>query len=376
MPKRPFRREGGLLIDSYVNREGKTTVHSMPGHMLGEGPTNEQRQGMLACIRVSPDPAAQFTAVQATSNEVSGDRLEALLEGVRAGNSAAPLPLLQYVDDPRVQPALLDAARQAQNGLAANFLQVVGMVGGEGAEEFLRSRVIELMADSQTWEDDNFFNRRAGDLATAAKGLLELNREAELAADAFSRLFRHPCGFNRRSAIGNANDCFNPRIHTHAMRKLRDSLLELLRADEDVFVSAIPSLIELDAKEARTRCQGILERSAPARQSSTVNLLLQSSRVLDAIPMIVAWLKKQTDVRTALGYSLQLRESLPPEFIEALATKALADESPSLRLNGIGALRYLEAERAAAISRRAIEDEPDPALKRELEKVLVSGPNA
>ena len=357
--KRAFLRRNGLLFDRYLLPDGRECTGQIPGHMLGEQLSTEERAKALDALR-----AEEQADTNAVSNENSPEHLAALLDALRNGNISAPMNLLQYLADPRVRPALVEAARNAPNGMAANFFQVLGLAGGPGAKELLRERIEWLSAAAGTWRDDKFFNALAGDLSTASCALLELDREADEAAHAFERLFEHVCAFNRHSAIGTAAGVFDRRVHTNAMEILRRALLGLMTSDDDNFVSALGTLLKLDPKASVARCGSLVRSPGWETYSPVVNRLAENIELPGVREVLTAWVKDTTDVETALYVVDDLRTSLPPGFIEDLVRRALAHERPSLRWRGTQVLAWLDAQHARSLASEALTDEPDPALRR------------
>src|SRR5438034_3458268 len=143
MPKRPYERSAGLLRDSYSDPEGRPYNEMIPGPLLGEALSDADRTHTLADV-VSDNPVAQFRALISLADDRSPQHLEDLLEALATGSAAAPIGLLPFLEDPRVRPALVAAARQASGEDLANFAQAVALAGGAGAVEVLRARLEEL----------------------------------------------------------------------------------------------------------------------------------------------------------------------------------------------------------------------------------------
>ena len=266
MAKRAFERRDGLVIDSYEDPPGQKCTYQGPASKLGESP---DRAPILAAI-AGEEGEAPYRGTVAPMGDRSPELLESLLRGLVAGNSAAPMSLVRFIDDPRVRPAILAAAEEAPPAESSNFVQVVGIVGGRGACEFLRKRLSTLAGDHAVMADDKFFNALAGSLACTAHALLGLDRDAEPAATELVKLFGHPCGFNRRSAIRKAADAFELQSHTEAMQILRTGLDRLIDSVEnDEFIAAGPALVLTQPERFLQRCEQIIDAGDRAALPST-----------------------------------------------------------------------------------------------------------
>ena len=142
MTKRAFERRDGVLFDSYEFPSGQKCRAQFSAQSLGEPLSDEQLQLARESSAQAPDLAQGAFTLR--WEEKSDQSLEALLSGLTAGNIVAPPALLNSLDDPRVRPALIEAARRAAPGWLANVAQVVGIVGGAGARDVLRQRMEEL----------------------------------------------------------------------------------------------------------------------------------------------------------------------------------------------------------------------------------------
>src|SRR3954447_9132118 len=106
--KRPFQRRDGMLRDQYRGLDGVEGILIMPRWMYGEPMSVADRDARRAEIG-GADTIRASRAVWGISHERAGETLEQLLIALAKGNFAAPGSLVPYADDPRVQPALLEA---------------------------------------------------------------------------------------------------------------------------------------------------------------------------------------------------------------------------------------------------------------------------
>ncbi len=365
MSKRAFIRKRGTLCDNYEDPPGSKFTNCMPASMVGEGISPEDRAVVLAQAR-SP-----LGSAYALHEDQSSDVLEALLDGVDKLNASTPMDLMRFLEDARVQPALVDAARRAPGDCLANFAQVVGMIGGPGSREVLRERIAELSIDPDTFLDHSFFNSKAGSLATAACSLLGLEPDADVAAEALLRLFQHPCGFNRRSAFRNVVPLFQRgrATRTKAMRRLAEAIEAASGTDDD-------ELFLILYERTCWLSPDLTERLGRLLVQGSLDLRGRAVTVLSQPPLVSAETLCQLRDRLPLEPSLRLRigiaEHLGPFLatvdLAALVAEGLADESPSLRREAIGMLHSLPSPAATELAQRAEVDEPDPALKRLLQE--------
>jgi hypothetical protein len=87
--------------------------------MLGEDLPEADRKNFLQDLGSRSEPEGQ--SIFALFCDMSQEKLDGLLKSLEAGNIAAPMYLLRFRDDPRVRPALVEAARRAPAAEVANF---------------------------------------------------------------------------------------------------------------------------------------------------------------------------------------------------------------------------------------------------------------
>ena len=370
MSKRPFVRRGGTLIDDYEEPAGKKYSWEMPASMLGETLSVEERNEVLSRTRTARGSA------YAMHSDRSPELLDALLAGLENLNMGNPMPLTMFLDDARVQPALVNATRRAPAGELANFAQVLGMIGGPGSRDVLRERLQELAVDGETFDDDPFFNAKAGSLATTACSLLALDPDADAAAAALLRLFEHPCAFNRRSAYRDAASLVRRARagRTGPMRRLADAIAVASNTDDEQLFLFLCQVGHGPAALAhRDRLERLLCDASLDTRDSVVNVLVQP-------PLLSVWslvclrdrLPHEPSRRLRRTIAAHLGSLLTPDDLAALVEDALADESPSLRYRAVDVLEQLPGRVAAQIASRSVIDEPDAGIKRRLQESLAA----
>lgn len=366
MTKRAFERRDGVLFDSYEFPSGQKCRAQFSAQSLGEPLSDEQLQLARESSAQAGDRAQGAFTLR--WEEKSDQSLEALLSGLTAGNIGAPGALLKYLDDPRVRPALIEAARRAAQGSLSNFAQVLGIVGGEGARDVLRQRMEELLAASETFEDSSFFNFTAGAAATVAESLLLLDPDDTTAANCLRTLMTHPCRLNRENAAGHAASAYRHRMKTEAMQVLESILRPLVYDPDDrLFFSAIEALKALEPRAVIERCVKVLEGDVDEPIPRAASYLTSMSLSENAIvPRLVDWISRQRVVRNALPVAWALGSLVPEGLRLDLLRRALADESPSQRWAAIRLLSSIEQDRKSELAAAALADETDPALTRAL----------
>jgi hypothetical protein len=82
---------------------------------------------------------------------------------------------------------------------------------------------------------------------------------------------------------------------------------------------------------------------------------------------VAAWLEKQP-FDLGLMVVMEHPQKVPLVTLENFARRGLAHEAPSIRRNAMGLLHHLRADTARDLAAEALTDEPDPALRRQLEE--------
>jgi hypothetical protein len=372
--KRAFERKNGVLSDSYIGDDGKSVCSQMPAAMLGEEPTREERAALVQRMK-SDDVGRAQQARYALTTDKSAEVLDGLLAAIEGGADPS-LELVKFVDDPRVRPAVVKAARRKNLGLAGNVYQVLGIVGGDGAADVLRDVIADLSTRPETFQDDKFFNRYAGELVIAARALLQLDADATAAAEAIVRVIDdHPCKFNRESAASSAVDAFRAGSSTDAMLRLKKKL-DVLVDDENptFFFRAASALVRERGMKLVDRAARYLDDDDANTRQSAFNALSNMSPPyhVAALHRLVEWFPRARTTRESIRGVGCLRDLLPLDVRVSVARRALADESPSLRLDGARSLSSVPVAERKQLAGEALSDEPDAAIRRILEKAAAS----
>jgi HEAT repeat protein len=299
-----------------------------------------------------------------------------MLAGIASGGGQAfALELTGFVSDPRVRPALIVATRAAQPPELGNVAQALGIIGGPGAREALRDRMEDLLAPPETFAPADFCNWPAGCLQSIAEALLFLEADALDAARVMVRLCQHPCGLNRSGALRRSAEVLKRRVAREAMTILEEGLRPFLTTeDPEAFTSAAPALALFDPEKVRQRCIELLDNPAHEVRHSAARVLLDMGDDPLARAAVLRWLPGEPSIMATLGLAYQLGDAGQPILAEVVQ-RALDNDSPALRHHGISALNFLPRPDAIRLASRAMADEPDPALGRQLQQVIDRGPS-
>lgn len=372
MSKHSFDRDQGILREEYEDSTGKKHVMQIAAALVGEELGADDRSASLADIE-SPVAAQQFRGVYALGQERSPEVLERLLAALEAGSEVAPNALLPYVGDSRVRPALLGAVARIPGEKLANFAQALALAGGEGAADVLRHRLDELANDPMTFRDDPFFNRRAGSLAVLAAGLLRLGSAVTVSAGTLVGLLGHACVGNRQFAAREAVDALQLTLQVEVRDLLRMSLVRFLDADDaQLFGTVARALIDAHLDHVLQRCESMLG-SPYAEQRSAAVRVLGAMTDPGVATILLRHLPQEPELRVACSIVRALRDQVPVDLRTGIVRRALANESPSVRLEGVGLLSLLDAFSASSMAQEALADEPEPLLQARLQRIVNAG---
>lgn len=369
MSKHVFLRRNGVLIDPHAEHGGERCTAQIPASMLGETPSAEERTRQLSEVRDVLSEDSPGMEALALREDDSPEKLDALLRALDRGSMQVPMDLVPFADDARVRPALIRAARRAPANRLANFVQVVGIVGGRGAVKVLRKRLAELARDPATMEDHSFFNDLAGSLASTAEALLALDPEALDATDALVMLFEHPCAFNRRTALREAAEALRRLRKTEAAVRLRSALKPLLdRAGPEEFAVFARDLAAILPERVLARAEDLL-RSDDPRVREDVFTTLSQIPLPRALALALDGLPRVSTLDRAMTIAHALSGLVPLNLGREIARRALSHDSPTLRWHAVKyLLPSLPRETSSELAAEALKDEPDEALQRLLGK--------
>jgi hypothetical protein len=367
--KRAFERAQGLYHD---RARGAPTVSSIGASFrLGEPLSPEDRAACIADLE-SGDVLRAQNAAMALAHDRSPEVLDALLEALGKGAATSVASnLLQFVDDPRVRPALVDALGQERADLVSNVAQAVGSAGGAGARDVLGRRLTKLLDDPRTFADAAFANWRARSAVAVAEALLRLDPEAIAPAEALVKLMDHPCERAHAESTAAGLLASTRYGYTEPALLLERALARRFEESPDaISFHALPSLLFGDSERVRAECERRLDDPDPKTRRTLWHLLTESGNgwaAFIAVRALSRWVIEPADAETLLFCIQLLGRLVPRELAERVIRERLANESPGIRESAIGALTNVEPALARKLSREALRDEPDPALRRRLE---------
>lgn len=313
---------------------------------------------------------AQSEAVQTGA---AGAGVAELLRALQAGEARAPETLLPFIDDARVPSALLEAAATTSMPLLGNLAHVLGRAGLAGATGPLRARLSELAGDTRTFEDDSFFNARAGALSAVAGALLRLQPGAREPVDTLLRLLDHPNGFNRRTAAAALAEAVSGiQLPGDTADVVRNRLTSLIQTtDVGLFAAVAPAIFGEHADFVLGRCRALLDSATVSNREIAIALLSKLNGD-EARDLLVLHAIKESDLHLACLVALRIGERIPLARRRELAQRALSQDSPSMRHDGLLLLSALDAETSQPLAKAALQDEPDPLLRSNLEAIVGS----
>lgn len=348
--KRAFERDGDTLVDRYVveGSEKETSTH-IPRGLLG------------SASRRRPAPAAPSAA-----------KVRAWTKRLLAGEWSALENVVEHRDFPGVRDALVAAAAVLPEGEIVTT--ALGRVGGAGAREVLWRELAALVGRRETFRAAPHSNPAATRLTGLARDLLRMDPEAVDAAFALVRLFKHPTPYHRMYSAWNAAELYAgwsaPRTAAHGV--LRAGIAPLARTrDAEVFVKVIPALWEMDPDATRARVALTLKHRDPwvRHEAAQQSLKARWPGTWELVALVVAWLETEPSLRLVAEFANATARLVRTERLVDIAALALADESPSLRHDGLLLLGHLDDNTRNGLAREALRDEPDADLRRALRRV-------
>lgn len=342
---------------------------SLPASSLGEALDADDRAYRLTQVRSADLGGLSAMALQ---NEKSPEVLDALLAGLAAGNSEATEGLGTHVEDPRVRPALIRALDSPKYDRRAvgNIAQLVGFVGGKGALPALRRHLAKQARWPRTGKDSENLSRTRGVFADA---ILRLDPDDTAAARVLVSLIDDPRWFVSWFAIYLATNHLERPLATTAhgllARRLERLLDEgsaravlaggmfLVRAHPERVLRLVEPLLDHDDWSERMKAAYFLARPEAHGDGTSFRRLLTWVR---SQPLLVVLQVAETETAAA---------RMPPPMLLTIVRRALADPSPWLRHRATNLLPHVPRPTARLLARRAIGTEPDPALRRILQRL-------
>ena len=349
MAKRKFVQRARSLEDAYDTSRGE--------HVVVEVEISEEMRAEVL---------RQGTPLDASvGRDTKPASVDELLSSLREGIAVAPGALVPFAGDPRVRAALLEEARTCPPERLANVAEAVAALGGPQAVEVLRHWLHRLAEDPTTFEDASFFNWKAGSLTSVAGGLAALGTHTADALEALRRLLRHPCRANRKTAAARLADVTTSLAAEWQKTALAD--LEACYSSDDpaMFACVAPAFVGSREGAVFDRCEALLSSEDSAvRELAAV--ALQKMEHPRATSLLEQQLPRESSLRLAVRIAAQLGPKAWSASRIEIARRALADESPSLRLAGAAVLRTMQEPEARSVAKAALADEPDAWIRSQL----------
>jgi hypothetical protein len=305
-----------------------------------------------------------------------------LLAGVQADDAAAARALTPRRKALGVRKAVAQFAAEAEVP-NMSLAYVLKSLGGPGSGAALKRMLAASTASTRTFAEDApaSCGREAASLAAYVLGL---DPDDAHAADFLVSLFKHPNAAVRLWAVWVAatlyGGCCHPEVglgpvRTRAMDRLLSGLRQIGReSDDDLFIKAIPALgcgWENGSKRMIARCRRILRGPNPSQRHGVVSALVQLRWwPFQYLPILWQWLRVEPVLRTRVHVASQLNGAVPTRLLEELCRRGLDDPSPSLRYRSLLLTRRLRPARRRLLVAIARENEPDPALRSEMERMM------
>jgi hypothetical protein len=216
--------------------------------------------------------------------------------------------------------------------------------------------------------------RRALEKQGAAAAILGLDPESEDAAKLLVRSFHQgPLHRRERAVEAAARIHLGRQADTSAMDRLAAGLRGMLRADEHLFVRALPALCALGDKEgdvAIARTRRILSSKDKQLRADAFRSLIRVPLPFAHVPILREWLASEPSLRLRIEATHALVGVLDEDWIATLVKRGLSEESPGLRVEALHLLERLERKIQRRLLRAAVRDEPDEDLRIEMKRRL------
>jgi hypothetical protein len=208
----------------------------------------------------------------------------------------------------------------------------------------------------------------------AAAAILGLDAEAEDAAKLLVRSFHQgPIHRRERAVEAAARIHLGRQADTAAMDRLGAGLRGMLRADEHLFVRALPALCAFGDKESEiaiARARRILASKDKQLRADAFRSLIRVPLPFAYVPILREWLASEPSLRLRTEATHTLVGVLDEDWIASLVKRGLAQESPGLRVEALHLLERLERKMQRRLLRAAVRDEPDEDIRTEMKRRL------
>lgn len=375
--KKAFNKEFGILFDEVVNIGfHKSSFQTSRNNKLSP----KLRKKYLADLRTGSETEYNSALQLYHHQDKSPEFLEWLIECCERENyylhQTLSFALLNFADDEKVLPALLESAKKAPNEDFANYAQLLGMFGGKEVLVILHERFNQIKDNPKTFEKTDFVNELAFTLEIICESILSNQPNNVDVAKALVSLTEHSCAFNREKAVRTIVSFYNHfsfRVSYKVSKIFSEKLRLLLKTkDKGVFLAAIPFLLIDKREKAYQKLKKIYLKTDSKKREQDIVMWLSKieyhsaywiSRLVRELPE-----KETKPLQDALN-SLFIKPMTEVEIYDSIR-KDLADESPSKRISAIERFSYVSERNAQRLAKEAIKDEPEILIRTKLEKYL------
>ncbi len=365
MTKKTYTRSGVLFTHSYTDPSGMEWQPYFTENQLKE----------LLPIR-PPEKEHHQEGVQ--EQNTSSEDLETLLTEAEHSPRETFTQLLQYKDDPRVMPVLLQATKKVPPLSIPNIAQDLSY-SSESENILLLEAFLQRFTHEEIFKDDEFVNYNASSQATVAQYLLAQKPASTKAAEILISLLSHPCERNREHTVTHCVDLLKRKLKAHpqteALLRLRKALSDFAsNATDDMFPLLLLFFFDEDREEMKKRCMQIAAKG-PEKAKRNLYLHIRAlvpqfdqglKQILFTWFATEQWLRWKVEVAHMLGKDLGIQE------LTSVCRQALADESPTLRARAIELFEYIDENSVVSLAKEALQDEPEPILREVLESYKTS----
>jgi HEAT repeat protein len=154
------------------------------------------------------------------------------------------------------------------------------------------------------------------------------------------------------------------------MRILKEALAPLASSeDAEVFTKAAPALAVIDPRRTCDRCIELLGNPDHDVRHFAAQTLLEMRHFPNARGAVLRWLPGETSLINAMMVAGNLGDAAAG-ILSGLVARCLDHESPAIRHFALDLLHQLDDSEANRLASRALADEPDPALRRQLQSIV------
>lgn len=318
-------------------------------------------------VRWMPDLASPSAGIPVPKRPDRG--VAEMLDELEQGDSTVALRLTRYVEDRRVLPAMRKQLDNRQGLDCLNLAQALGAARDPDAVERLEELLDEFDSERRdTRVVSDGWDSRGLAAVGISKALLLIDPWHMGAAEVLIELREHSDANTRRHLALAAVKLLSESGRTAPMRNL-ERQLEVLIGDEDdqVFVNIAPAYV-------MKRWSSIRERASTLARDGDYMVRLAAQSLLanvpspwgaEALAVLLDWLPQETSARHRVALTGNLVGLIEESRLKTIVADLLEHESPAVRFDTIHQiLGRCSEELMSELASGALDDEPDPVLRR------------